>query len=266
MAASKAKRSAKVPSRKSAARPQQRRKASPPSAVPSSQAAALAKKATGKKATGKKATGKKATAPAKKASTRPAPKRAPLKVAAAPVKKALPKKAARPAKKELPKTGSVKKAASSGPSVRKPKASTPARAARQALTQKRAIAAALAPPPDGSVIVDAYLRDVDHPFKAEMSAVREIILGVSPKISERIKWNAPSFFYKDDLGAFNPRATEFAHLILLFPDGQGMQDSSGLLEGQHKDRREVKFHGMDDVKKKKPALERLIKRWVALRD
>ncbi len=266
MAASKAKRSAKVPSQKSAARPQTRPKAAPPPAVPGRQAAALAKKAVAKKAAAKKATAKKATAPAKKASSKPAPKKAPLKVAAAPVKKALPKKAARPAKQGLAKTGSAKRAAKSGPNVRKPKASTPARAARQALTQKRAIAAALAPPPDGSVIVDAYLRDVDHPFKAEMSAVREIILGVSPKISERIKWNAPSFYYKDDLGAFNPRATEFAHLILLFPDGQGMQDSSGLLEGQHKDRREVKFHGMDDVKKKKPALERLIKRWVALRD
>jgi hypothetical protein len=134
------------------------------------------------------------------------------------------------------------------------------------LTQKRAIAAALSPAADGKVVVDAYMRDVDHPFKAEMQAVREIILGASPKISERIKWNAPSFYYGEDLGAFNPRATEYAHLILLFPGGQGMDDSSGLLEGNHKDRREVKFHSLDDVKAKKRALEKLVKGWVALRD
>jgi hypothetical protein len=134
------------------------------------------------------------------------------------------------------------------------------------LTQKRAIAAALSPASDGKAVVDAYMRDVDHPFKAEMQAVREIILSVSPKISERIKWNAPSFYYKEDLGAFNPRATEYAHLILVFPDGQGMQDSSGLLEGNHKDRREAKFYSLEDVKSKKRALEKIVKSWVELRD
>jgi len=124
----------------------------------------------------------------------------------------------------------------------------------------------LSPAADGKAVVDAYMRDVDHPFKAEMEAVRQIILGASSKISERIKWNAPSFFYKEDLGAFNPRATEFAHLILLFPGGAGMQDDGGLLEGQQKDRREAKFHSMAEVVAKKPALEKLVKRWVALRD
>jgi hypothetical protein len=143
---------------------------------------------------------------------------------------------------------------------------TSAREALSALAQKRAIKATLEPVVDDREVVDAYMRDVDHPFKAELEAVRRIILGASPKISERIKWNAPSFYYKEDLGAFNPRATEYAHLILLFPGGGGMQADDGLLEGEHKDRREVKFHGMDDVTAKKPALEKLIKRWVALRD
>src|SRR5687768_13759053 len=183
---------------------------------------------------------------------------------------ASPKKK-RPAKK-LAKRGPSKapsKAAKKKPSGKtKPSAplSTAARDARKALELKKTIKRALAPQHDDKVVVDAYMRDVDHPFKAEMQAVRQIILGASDKVAERIKWNAPSFFYKEDLGAFNPRATEYAHLILLFPDGAGMEDSSGLLEGKHKDRREAKFHGMDDVKAKRPALEKLVKRWVALRD
>ena len=143
---------------------------------------------------------------------------------------------------------------------------TPAREARQLLEQRKAIKTALTPVGDGKTIVDAYMRDVDHPFKAEMEAVRQIILGVSPKLSERIKWNAPSFYYKEDLGAFNPRATEFAHLILLFPGGGALPEKSSILEGAHKDRREVKFHGMDDVKAKQRALEKIVKAWVALRD
>jgi hypothetical protein len=146
-----------------------------------------------------------------------------------------------------------------------PKA-TPARDAIQALAAKRAINQALTPLHNDRSAVEAYFREIDHPFKAEMEAVRAVVLGVSDKISERIKWNAPSFFYKEDLGAFNPRATEYAHLILLFPNGAGMEDKSGLLEGNHKDRREAKFHSLDDVKAKKRALEKLVKNWILLRD
>jgi hypothetical protein len=216
--------------------------------VSKKQVAAPRKKVVGKRAPAKKAPAKKARVAKKTpaASKRVAAKKASLKQAST-------------AKKVAPKLVALSKQPGSA------QRATPARDARQALTQKRAIAAALSPAADGKVVVDAYMRDVDHPFKAEMQAVREIILGASPKISERIKWNAPSFYYEEDLGAFNPRATEYAHLILLFPGGQGMDDSSGLLEGNHKERREAKFHSLDDVKAKKRALEKLVKGWVALR-
>jgi hypothetical protein len=228
---------------------------------------AASKQAPPKKAAGNKAATKKAPAPVKKA---PAPAKR------APVKKALPKRAPAPAKKAPAKKAPVKKApVKKAPATKKqakptlvssaPKA-TPARDALQALAAKRAISQTLTPLQNDRNAVEAYLRDVDHPFKAEMEAVRAIILGVSDKISERIKWNAPSFYYKEDLGAFNPRATEYAHLILLFPGGAGMDDNSGLLEGNHKDRREAKFHSLNDVKAKKPVLEKLVKNWIALRD
>ncbi len=202
---------------------------------------------------------KKAPAPAKKKAPMPAKKKAP-----APAKKKAPapakKKAPAPAKKKAPaKPKAERKAAPKAqPSV--------SRAARQVLAQKKAISTVLSHAVDGKAIVDAYLREIDHPFKAEIQAVREIILGASGKVAERIKWNAPSFFYKEDLGAFHMRASEYAHLILLFPGGEGMLGDGKLLEGQHKDRREVKFHSLDDVKAKKRALEKLVKNWVALRD
>ena len=221
-----------------------------------SRKAAAGKQAAPKKGAGNKAATKKA--PAKKAAAKKVPvKKAPIKQA--PIKQAPIKQA--PAKKAPAK----KKAATPTLVLTAPKA-TPARDALQALAAKRAISQTLTPLQNDRNAVEAYLRDVDHPFKAEMEAVRAIILGVSDKISERIKWNAPSFYYKEDLGAFHPRATEYAHLILLFPGGAGMDDNSGLLEGNHKDRREAKFHSLDDVKKKKSALEKLVKNWVALRD
>ena len=222
--------------------------------VSKKQPAAPRKKVAGKKALGRALPSKKALPKTTKPAKRAAAASKPVATKKAPVKKA-----------PAPKRSATTLVALAKPSSSTLKA-TPARDARQALTQKRAIAAALSPAADGKVVVDAYMRDVDHPFKAEMQAVREIILGASPKIAERIKWNAPSFYYEEDLGAFNPRATEYAHLILLFPGGQGMDDSSGLLEGNHKDRREAKFHSLDDVKAKKRALEKLVKGWVALRD
>ena len=143
---------------------------------------------------------------------------------------------------------------------------SPAREARKAAAMKKTIEQVIAPIESDKAVVDAYMRDLDHPFKAEIEALRAIILGVSPKISERIKWNAPSFFYKEDLGAFHPRATEFAHLVLLFPGGAGVPAKSSLLEGTAKDRREAKFHSLEDIETKKRALEKLIKDWVTLRD
>ncbi len=197
----------------------------------------------------------------KKASKKPAPPS--RKPAARAAKQATPRKAAKRATpRKAAKRATPRKAAKQAA----PPKATPARDARQALELKKTIKRTLAPLPDGKTVVEAYLRDFDHPFKQEIEAVRAIILGASDKLAERIKWNAPSFHYKEDLGAFNPRATEYAHLILLFPGGDGMDDASGLLEGNHKDRREAKFHSLDDVKAKRPALEALVKRWVALRD
>jgi hypothetical protein len=226
--------------------------------------AARRAKPAGKKTASKGQRTAKRAKPAKK-KAKPAKKKAkPAKKKAKPAKQ---QAKAKPRKQAKKKATRAKQA--SAPKLAKqastPKA-TPARDARKALEAKKAIKRTLAPLQDGRAVVDAYLRDLDHPFKQEMEAVRAIILEASDKLAERIKWNAPSFHYKEDLGAFNPRATEYAHLILLFPGGGGMDDTSGLLEGNHKDRREAKFHSLDDVKAKRPALEKLVKRWVALRD
>jgi len=193
-------------------------------------------------------------APKAKANTKPAPK-AKANAKPAPKAKANAKAAPKP-KRGAPLVARKKLAA-------KP---SPAREALKAFAMKKVIAEVIEPAVSGSALVDAYLRDIDHPFKAEIAAVRAIILGASNKISERIKWNAPSFFYKEDLGAFNPRASEYAHLILLFPGGLGMPDKSKLLEGKQKDRREAKFYSLSDVESKKPALEKLVKSWIKLRD
>src|SRR5262245_41223578 len=53
--------------------------------------------------------------------------------------------------------------------------------------------------------VIAFLRELDHPLKQEVEAVRQIILGVSPEIREGIKWNAPSFRTTEYFATLNLR-------------------------------------------------------------
>lgn len=112
--------------------------------------------------------------------------------------------------------------------------------------------------------VDAYMQALEHPLKAEMEAVRAIILGASPGITEGIKWNAPSFYYKGDMVVFNPRAQQYVHLI--FPNGIVIGDESGLLEGDYIDRRMSYFRSMDEVNAKQAALENAIRGWVRYMD
>ena len=41
--------------------------------------------------------------------------------------------------------------------------------------------------------VDEFMEKLDHPFKAEVQTMREMIRNVNKDITEQIKWNAPSF-------------------------------------------------------------------------
>ena len=112
--------------------------------------------------------------------------------------------------------------------------------------------------------VDEFIAALDHPYKAEVQAVREIILGVHPSITEQVKWNAPSFGYKGYLATFTLHRREYA--MLIFHDGATLDDQDGLLEGDYPDRRMVYFHSLDDVAAKRPRLEAAISEWVASRD
>jgi hypothetical protein len=105
---------------------------------------------------------------------------------------------------------------------------------------------------------------LDHPFKAEVEAVREIIMSVDPGISEQVKWNAPSFSYKGYLATFSLHVT--AHLLLIFHNGAILDDQGGLLQGDYPDRRMVRFTGMADVAAKRDPLERAIREWIERMD
>lgn len=43
------------------------------------------------------------------------------------------------------------------------------------------------------------MTNLNHPYKAEIERLREIILGASSKIEEDIKWKCPTFMYKGNI-------------------------------------------------------------------
>lgn len=84
----------------------------------------------------------------------------------------------------------------------------------------RAVAAARKPVksegstgPMGAEAVDEFLRKVDHPLKPVLEAVRKTILGVNPEIREGIKWNAPSFHFKEYFATAGLRSRDFVQVI-----------------------------------------------------
>jgi hypothetical protein len=112
--------------------------------------------------------------------------------------------------------------------------------------------------------VDAYMERLDHPLKAEVQAVRDLIKGVDSRITEQVKWNAPSFSYMGYLATFNLRPTQHVHLV--WHNGAILQDPAGLLEGRYPDRRMTYFTSMAEVEAKRPAMETLVRQWVELMD
>jgi len=109
--------------------------------------------------------------------------------------------------------------------------------------------------------VDAFMLELSHPLKAEIEAVRSIIKA-NPKIAERVKWNAPSFFYVDDLATIHVKAQQHVHLIFHHP--AIVKIKSAFLEGDYKDRRMMYFESMKEVKARKKELTRIIHELVEL--
>ena len=111
--------------------------------------------------------------------------------------------------------------------------------------------------------VDEFLRQLNHPLKAEVEELRSTIKGVNSGINEEVKWKAPSFNYKGEyLVTFNLRETNRIHLV--FHNPQIPNVNSKLLEGDYKDRRMTYFANMNDILAKKPELEKVIKDLIKL--
>lgn len=106
--------------------------------------------------------------------------------------------------------------------------------------------------------VTAYFAQLDHPLKDVAMELCHIILNAHPKIGEHIKWNSPAFYYTGELKNVDPKTYKgdlvVFHLrkkdevLLIFPNGAKINDSTGLLGGKFTDtRKSISFMNQDQV-------------------
>ncbi len=129
---------------------------------------------------------------------------------------------------------------------------------------------AKAPSPGSSAAVDAFMAALEHPFKAEIELLREILLGADPAIAEGIKWNAPSFRTVEYFATTHLRGKGTIGLILhrgaktreLPAEGLAVADPAGLLKWLGKDRAMIEFRNSAEIDSARSDLATLIRQWI----
>jgi len=52
-----------------------------------------------------------------------------------------------------------------------------------------------------NLVVDEFMTSLNHPYKAEIEKLREIILGANSKIEEDIRWKCSTFVYNGNIAS-----------------------------------------------------------------
>ena len=121
-----------------------------------------------------------------------------------------------------------------------------------------------AKPTEAEQVIE-WMNKVDPELSPAINAVRKIIRAAGPKLTERIKWNAPSYYYREDIVTFAPSKAK-DKIILVFHHPNIVKIKSDLLQGNFKDRRLVHLNSMKEIKDSKTELEKIIKESVQLMD
>ena len=107
--------------------------------------------------------------------------------------------------------------------------------------------------------VDRWFGQLDHPLKDVMLAVREVIVGADPRISETIKWKSPTFVYEGNLASINPRAKQF--VSLMFHRGAEIPGDHPVLQGGGDQARYMRFADAAEIRRLRRDLETVIRAW-----
>lgn len=122
---------------------------------------------------------------------------------------------------------------------------------------------------DTTAAVDAFMTALEHPHKAAIAAIREVMRRADPSIGEGVKWNVPSFRTQGYFATIHLRAKVGIGLILHLgakvrkEASVHIEDPDGLLVWLAADRAVVHFADVDDVRGREAALQAVVRQWIA---
>lgn len=131
---------------------------------------------------------------------------------------------------------------------------------------KRRRSGASARPPD----VETFLAELKHPLEREILLLRSIILAADPRITESIKWNAPSFSTTEHFATFHLRAKDAVQVVLHrgakprpgLLMRNTIADPAALLDWRSADRATVTFHDLQEVEARRKPFADIVREWV----
>jgi hypothetical protein len=106
--------------------------------------------------------------------------------------------------------------------------------------------------------IGTWFDEYDNPNKEAMLRIRDIILE-DERITESIKWKAPTFMYRGNMASFNPQAKK--HVSLLFHTGASIPGDHPRLEGGGNTARYMTFASLDDVEAGADELRAVTRAW-----
>tara|TARA_Y100001949_G_C15742626_1_gene224327 strand:+ start:107 stop:502 length:396 start_codon:yes stop_codon:yes gene_type:complete len=121
-----------------------------------------------------------------------------------------------------------------------------------------------------NIDVSQFLDTLNHPLRAEIEALRTIILKACNELTENIKWNGPNYaFDGEDRMTMKIQPPKQIQLIfhrgakkLEQPKKRMIEDKSGLLIWKENDRAVASFKSIDDVKNNEPTINDIVLAWL----
>lgn len=120
--------------------------------------------------------------------------------------------------------------------------------------------------------VTEHISKLDVAIVPVVETLRKIILSTDKTIGEHIKWNNPCYYYTGEMKPFNPKEYKReivvfnlykGRIMMVFPSGARVNDTSGFLTGEYKDGRRIAIiEDLKDAKAKKKILQHVIREWL----
>lgn len=123
--------------------------------------------------------------------------------------------------------------------------------------------------------VDQFLDSLDSNKRAQVDALRAIILTSADGVSEHIKWNAPSYVLDgEDRITFNLLNKQGIVMLVLHmgatrKETKGgkplLAEDFGLVQWSSDIRGVISFHDLSDIEKQEEKLAQILQRWLAIK-